>query len=92
MWHHPKVTPKQKKNINLILFSTLQNAKRGRFCFELRMSGNKGYTFATETEEEMNDWINAFKAALKKNVDHETQQTDEVLDKGQNDYSYRIIY
>lgn len=46
------------------------------------MSGNKGYTFATETEEEMNDWINAFKAALKKNVDHETQQSDEVLDKG----------
>lgn len=46
------------------------------------MSGNKGYTFATENEEDMNDWINAFKAALKKNQDQEGQQTDEVLDKG----------
>ncbi|XP_045766053.1 dedicator of cytokinesis protein 9 isoform X2 [Maniola jurtina] len=59
----------------------VKNPKRGRFCFELRMSGNKGYTFATDTEEEMNDWINAFNAALKKNQDQESHQADEVLDK-----------
>lgn len=46
------------------------------------MSGNKGYTFASENEEDMNDWINAFQAALKKNQDQDGQQTDEVMDKG----------
>ncbi|XP_072936312.1 dedicator of cytokinesis protein 9 [Epargyreus clarus] len=59
----------------------VKNAKRGRFCFELRMSGNKGYTFSADNEDEMNDWINAFKAALKKNQDQEIHQNDEVLDK-----------
>lgn len=60
-----------------------QNPKKGRFCFELRMSGGKGYTFAAENEEDVNDWINAFKAALKKNQDcQETHQSDEALDKG----------
>lgn len=62
-----------------------QNPKKGRFCFELRMSGGKGYTFAAENEEDVNDWINAFKAALKKNQDcQETHQSDEALDKGRN--------
>ncbi|XP_013200563.1 dedicator of cytokinesis protein 9 isoform X1 [Amyelois transitella] len=60
----------------------VRNQKRGRYCFELRMAGGKGYTFATENEEDMNDWIAAFNAALKKKLDSsEEQQSDEVLDK-----------
>ncbi|CAH0700754.1 unnamed protein product [Spodoptera exigua] len=60
----------------------VRNPKKGRFCFELRMAGGKGYTFAAENEEDVNDWINAFKAALKKNQDNqETHQSDEALDK-----------
>lgn len=61
----------------------LQNPKRGRYCFELRMAGGKGYSFSADNEEEMNDWITAFNAALKKNQDNqESHQNDEVLDKG----------
>ncbi|KOB77262.1 Dedicator of cytokinesis protein 9 [Operophtera brumata] len=42
----------------------------------------KGYTFSTDTEEDSIDWINTFKAALKKNQDSpENQQNDEILDK-----------
>ncbi|XP_075992073.1 dedicator of cytokinesis protein Ziz isoform X1 [Anticarsia gemmatalis] len=60
----------------------VRNPKRGRFCFELRMAGGKGYTFSADNEEEMNDWITAFNAALKKNHDsQESHQNDEVLDK-----------
>lgn len=47
------------------------------------MSGGKGYTFSGENEEDMNDWINAFNAALKKNYDNQdNHQSDEALDKG----------
>jgi hypothetical protein len=46
------------------------------------MAGGKGYTFSTDSEEEMNEWINAFNAALKKNHDQENNQNDEALDKG----------
>lgn len=47
------------------------------------MSGGKGYTFASENEEDMNDWITAFNATLKKNYDNQdNHQSDEALDKG----------
>ncbi|XP_049871737.1 dedicator of cytokinesis protein 9 [Pectinophora gossypiella] len=60
----------------------VKNSKRGRFAFELRMAGGKGYTFSSDNEEEMNDWITAFKAALKKSHDHQGgHPNDEVLDK-----------
>ncbi|CAH0603294.1 unnamed protein product [Chrysodeixis includens] len=60
----------------------VRNPKRGKYCFELRMSGGKGYTFAAENEDEVTEWINAFKAALKKSQDsQETHQSDEALDK-----------
>ncbi|XP_045515392.1 dedicator of cytokinesis protein 9 [Pieris brassicae] len=59
----------------------IRNTKRGRFCFELRMSGNKGYTFAAENEEEIKEWINCFTSALKKNQDQGNHQNDEILDK-----------
>lgn len=55
------------------------------------MSGGKGYTFAAENEEDVNDWINAFKATLKKNQDNqETHQSDEALDKGRFNYTVSI--
>ncbi|XP_061379186.1 dedicator of cytokinesis protein 9 isoform X2 [Danaus plexippus] len=59
----------------------VKNTKRARYCFELRMSGNKGYTFAAENEEEMNEWIKAFEAALKKNQDQSIDQSEETLDR-----------
>ncbi|XP_073941513.1 dedicator of cytokinesis protein Ziz isoform X2 [Choristoneura fumiferana] len=60
----------------------VKNPKRGRYCFELRMSGGKGYTFSADNEEEMNEWIAAFTAALKKNHDgQDVNQSDDVLDK-----------
>ncbi|RVE53287.1 hypothetical protein evm_002120 [Chilo suppressalis] len=60
----------------------VKNPKRGRYCFELRMAGGKGYTFATENEKSLNEWIVAFNAALKKNQDsQENNQSDETLDK-----------
>ncbi|KAJ2944618.1 hypothetical protein O0L34_g3971 [Tuta absoluta] len=59
----------------------VKNPKRGRFSFELRMSGGKGYSFSADSEEDMNDWITAFKAALKKSHETQEQQIDEVLDK-----------
>ncbi|KAG7311678.1 hypothetical protein JYU34_002731 [Plutella xylostella] len=66
----------------------VKNPKRGRFCFELRMSGGKGYTFSTDTEEEMNEWISVFTAALKKGQDNqESQQNDEAIDKADEDVS-----
>lgn len=47
------------------------------------MSGGKGYTFSSDNEDEMNEWINAFQAALKKgHSDQENHQNDEALDKG----------
>ncbi|KAG6459344.1 dedicator of cytokinesis protein 9 isoform X2 [Manduca sexta] len=62
--------------------NVVRNPKRGKFCFELRMSAGKGYTFSADNEEEMNEWINAFNAALRKNQDNqETHQSDETLDK-----------
>lgn len=47
------------------------------------MSGGKGYTFSSDNEDEMNDWIHAFQAALKKgHSDQENIQNDEALDTG----------
>lgn len=47
------------------------------------MAGGKGYTFSSDNEEEMNEWISAFQAALKKDHnDQENHQNDEALDKG----------
>ena len=34
----------------------LQNSKKGKHCFEVRMS-DKTYLLAAETEAEMEDWI-----------------------------------
>lgn len=35
----------------------VRNSKRGRYCFELRMSGTKSYILAADTEADMQDWL-----------------------------------
>ncbi|GBP59741.1 Dedicator of cytokinesis protein 9 [Eumeta japonica] len=60
----------------------IRNPKRGRFCFELRMAAGKGYTFSTENEEELLEWMNVLTAALRKNQETTgNNQTDELVDK-----------
>lgn len=46
------------------------------------MAGNKGYTFATDNEDDMNEWIKVFSAALKKDQNNQDNQQDDILDKG----------
>lgn len=46
----------------------LQNVKRGRYCFELRMtSGHKSYSLAADTETEYKDWITKLGSVLQQN-------------------------
>ncbi|XP_067007867.2 dedicator of cytokinesis protein 9 [Anabrus simplex] len=46
----------------------VRNLKRGRFCFELRMTaGHKSFSLAAENESEMNDWISKLNAVLQHN-------------------------
>lgn len=46
----------------------VRNAKRGRFCFELRMTaGHKSYSLAAENESEFQDWLNKLQSVLQQN-------------------------
>lgn len=47
----------------------IHNSKRGRFCFELKMSegGQKSVILVAEDEIEMNDWIKKLNIVLQKN-------------------------
>ena len=47
----------------------IHNPKRGRFCFELKMSegGQKSVILVAEDEVEMNDWIKKLNIVLQKN-------------------------
>lgn len=46
----------------------MQNPKRGRFCFELRMTaGHKSFTLAAENEADMQDWMNKLQSTLHQN-------------------------
>lgn len=46
----------------------LQNTKRGRHCFELRMTeGHKSYVFAAENDIEFKDWLNKLGSVLQQN-------------------------
>lgn len=52
--------------MSLLLF--FQNTKRGRYCFELRMTeGHKSYVFAAENETEFKDWLNKLSSVLQQN-------------------------
>ncbi|KAH0567488.1 dedicator of cytokinesis protein 9 isoform X3 [Cotesia glomerata] len=44
----------------------VRNPKRGRFCFELRMSGtHKFYTFAADNETDMQEWLLKLSSVLQ---------------------------
>lgn len=46
----------------------LQNSKRGRYCFELRMtSGHKSYVLAADSEAEFKDWLSKLNSVLQYN-------------------------
>ncbi|XP_061394284.1 dedicator of cytokinesis protein 9 isoform X1 [Musca vetustissima] len=46
----------------------VQNPKRGRFCFELRMTaGHKSFTLAAENEEDLKDWLSKLSSVLQQN-------------------------
>jgi hypothetical protein len=46
----------------------LQNPKRGRFCFELRMtSGHKSYLLAAENETDFKEWLSKLSSVLQQN-------------------------
>lgn len=46
----------------------VQNPKRGRFCFELRMTaGHKSFILAADNEIEMQDWLSKLSLVLAQN-------------------------
>ncbi|XP_069677062.1 dedicator of cytokinesis protein 9 isoform X2 [Periplaneta americana] len=46
----------------------VRNTKRGRFCFELRMTaGHKSYSLAAENESELQDWLSKLNSVLQQN-------------------------
>ncbi|XP_070133933.1 dedicator of cytokinesis protein 9 isoform X4 [Drosophila bipectinata] len=46
----------------------VQNPKRGRFCFELRMTaGHKSFTLAAENEQDFKDWLSKLSSVLAQN-------------------------
>ena len=60
-----------------------QPQKRGKFCFELRTTdGGKGYVLTTETEAELQDWVDTVSRAValtrddRLSVTSETSTTD----------------
>lgn len=54
----------------------VQNPRKGRFCFELKMSegGHKSVTLAAEDESEMEDWIKKLTSVLLQNKMQEDKQ------------------
>ncbi|KAB0797571.1 hypothetical protein PPYR_08564 [Photinus pyralis] len=48
--------------------SVVKNLKRGRFCFELRMTaGHKSYVLASDTEKEFMDWLTKLNSVIQQN-------------------------
>lgn len=44
----------------------LRNVKRGKYCFELKMTGpQKSYFLATDNENELQDWITKLNAVIQ---------------------------
>lgn len=44
----------------------VRNPKRGRYCFELRMTGtHKSYTLAADNETDMQDWLSKLNSVLQ---------------------------
>lgn len=58
----------QSRKTRSSYFFIFQNTKRGRYCFELRMTaGHKSYVFAAENETEFKDWLNKLSSVLQQN-------------------------
>lgn len=54
----------------------VHNPKRGRFCFELRMTaGHKSFTLAADTESDMQDWLGKLQAVLQQNKTQDDKST-----------------
>ncbi|KAG5887181.1 hypothetical protein JTB14_028984 [Gonioctena quinquepunctata] len=46
----------------------IKNLKRGKFCFELRMTaGHKSYLLAAESETDLKDWLSKLSSVLQQN-------------------------
>ncbi|KAK6623677.1 hypothetical protein RUM43_009529 [Polyplax serrata] len=45
----------------------VKNAKKGRYCFELQMSGHKTFSFVAENEIDMQDWIVKLDLVIQQN-------------------------
>ena len=55
-------------NYFLSLLHHFQNPKRGRFCFELRMTaGHKSYLLAAENDADFKDWLSKLSSVLHQN-------------------------
>ncbi|XP_034471670.1 dedicator of cytokinesis protein 9 isoform X1 [Drosophila innubila] len=53
----------------------VQNPKRGRFCFELRMTaGHKSFTLAAENEQDFKDWLSKLSSVLAQNKAQEEKR------------------
>ncbi|XP_064541886.1 dedicator of cytokinesis protein 9 isoform X3 [Drosophila montana] len=53
----------------------VQNPKRGRFCFELRMTaGHKSFTLAAENEQDFKDWLTKLSSVLAQNKAQEEKR------------------
>ncbi|XP_017854230.1 dedicator of cytokinesis protein 9 isoform X11 [Drosophila busckii] len=53
----------------------VQNPKRGRFCFELRMTaGHKSFTLAAENEQDFKDWLSKLSLVLAQNKAQEDKR------------------
>lgn len=62
----------------------VQNPKRGRFCFELRMTaGHKSFTLAADNESELQDWLKKLQSVLTQNKVQEDKRVAS-LERGEN--------
>lgn len=62
----------------------VHNTKRGRFCFELRMTeGHKSFTLAADSEPDLQDWLAKLQTVLQQNrlQEQDKQQQQVVLER-----------
>lgn len=60
----------------------VHNAKRGRFCFELRMTeGHKSFTLAADSDADMQDWLGKLQTVLQQNKLQEDRHVAQTLER-----------
>lgn len=70
----------------------VQNPKRGRFCFELRMTaGHKSFILAADNEVEMQDWLSKLSLVLAQNKLQEDKRAAS-LERGEYLFIYLLIH